>query len=99
MIDALTKIGDLNTRVANYPHKRPEAESIEKDIEWLKRKIDAGACEAITQFFFEAEDFFRFSDLCEELGIVAPITPSILPIENWASSKAFGRRCGSKVPD
>ena len=95
----MAKVGDLNIRVAAYPHKHPEAESLEKDIELLKRKMDAGAYKAITQFFFEAEDFFRFRDLYEKSGIDVPITPGILPIEKWASTKAFAQRCGSEVPD
>ena len=101
MIHALSKVGDFNIRVAGYPHKHPEAESLEKEVEWLKRKIDACAYTyaAITQFFCEAEDFFRFRNLCEKSGIHVPITPTNLPIENWASTKAFAQRCGAKVPD
>ena len=67
-------------------------------MEWLKRKIEAGASEVITQFFFKAEDFFRFRDHCEKTRIRVPMTPGMLPIENWASTKAFAQRCGAKVP-
>ncbi len=99
MIEALAASGDFNIRVGAYPHKHPEAASLKNDVDWLKRKIDAGASEAITQFFFEADDFFRFRDLCDKAGITAPITPGILPIENWASTKAFAQRCGAQIPD
>ena len=99
MIEALAASGDFNIRVGAYPHKHPEAASLKNDVDWLKRKIDAGASEAITQFFFEADDFFRFRDLCDKSGITAPITPGILPIENWAGTKAFAQRCGAQIPD
>lgn len=99
MIEALAASGDFNIRVGAYPHKHPEAASLKDDVDWLKRKIDAGASEAITQFFFEADDFFRFRDLCDKAGITAPITPGILPIENWAGTKAFSQRCGAQIPD
>ena len=99
MIEALAASGDFNIRVGAYPHKHPEADSLKNDVDWLKRKIDAGASEAITQFFFEADDFFRLRDLCDKSGITAPITPGILPIENWAGTKAFAQRCGAQIPD
>ena len=99
MIEALAASGDFNIRVGAYPHKHPEAASLKDDVDWLKRKIDAGASEAITQFFFEADEFFRFRDLCDKAGITAPITPGILPIENWAGTKAFAQRCGAQIPD
>ena len=98
MIEALAASGDFNIRVGAYPHKHPEAISLKNDVDWLKRKIDAGASEAITQFFFEADDFFRFRDLCDKSGITALITPGILPIENWAGTKAFAQRCGAQIP-
>jgi len=98
MIEALAASGDFNIRVGAYPHKHPEAASLKDDVDWLKRKIDAGASEAITQFFFEADDFFRFRDLCDKAGITAPITPGILPIENWAGTKAFAQAVVRKSP-
>lgn len=64
----------------------------------LKRKFDSGASEAITQFFFEADDFFRFRDACAKAGFNAPIVPGILPIENWENTKKFAARCGAKIP-
>jgi len=68
------------------------------DVDWLKRKIDAGAHSAITQFFFEADTFFRFRDACAAAGIDAPVIPGILPIENWTGMQRFAKRCGAHVP-
>ncbi len=99
LIGALKDTGDFTIRVGAYTEKHPEAASQQADIDWLKRKIDAGASEAITQFFFEAETFFRFRDACEKAGIDAPIVPGILPIENWAGVAKFARACGTAIPD
>ncbi|MEM8776130.1 MAG: methylenetetrahydrofolate reductase [NAD(P)H] [Pseudomonadota bacterium] len=98
LITALKNTGNFNIRVGAYPEKHPEATSSQADIEWLKRKFDAGADEAITQFFFEPESFLRFRDACAKAGIEAPITPGILPIENWAGMRRFAKRCGAHVP-
>lgn len=98
LISALAETGQFTIRVGAYPEKHPEAADMAADVAWLKRKIDAGAAEAITQFFFEPETFFRFRDACEKAGIDAPIVPGILPIENWAGVKAFAQRCGATLP-
>ncbi len=98
LIEALAQTGDFTIRVGAYPDMHPEATNTTADVDWLKRKIDAGAAEALTQFFFEAETFFRFRDACEKAGIDAPITPGILPIENWAGARKFAQRCGAKIP-
>jgi methylenetetrahydrofolate reductase (NADPH) len=98
LISALAETGKFNIRVGAYPEKHPEATSQQADIDWLKRKIDAGASEAITQFFFEAETFFRFRDACAKAGINAPIIPGILPIENWTGTRKFALACGTQVP-
>ena len=99
LIEALANTGQFTLRVGAYPEKHPESANEKADVEWLKAKIDAGACEAITQFFFEAETFLRFRDACEKAGIDAPITPGILPITNWTSARNFALRCGASVPD
>jgi len=83
LIEALSATGDFKIRVGAYPDRHPEAASAQADIDWLKAKLDAGASEAITQFFFEADTFFRFRDACVKAGITTPILPGILPIENW----------------
>lgn len=98
LIEALADTGKFKIRVGAYPEKHPESADSAADIEWLKRKIDAGATSAITQFFFEAETFFRFRDACEKAGIDAPIIPGILPIENWAGAKKFAAMCGTHIP-
>ncbi|MEM6372640.1 MAG: methylenetetrahydrofolate reductase [Pseudomonadota bacterium] len=95
---ALAKTGAFNIRVGAYPDSHPDAESQAQNIDWLKAKIDAGACEAITQFFFDSDTFLRFRDACADAGIQAPITPGILPVANWARAKAFAQRCGTPIP-
>lgn len=98
LISALAESGTFNIRVGAYPDKHPEAASMQADIDWLKAKIDAGASEALTQFFFEAETFLRFRDACAAAGIDAPIIPGILPIENWKGARNFAKRCGTDIP-
>ena len=98
LIEALADTGNFNLRVGAYPEPHPDAADANADVTWLKRKIDAGATSAITQFFFEAETFFRFRDACEKAGITAPIIPGILPIQSWAGAKCFAERCGTAVP-
>ncbi|GHE04312.1 5,10-methylenetetrahydrofolate reductase [Defluviimonas sp. 20V17] len=98
LIEALAATGSFTLRVGAYPEPHPDAADTLADVRWLKRKIDAGATSAITQFFFEAETFLRFRDLCAKEGITAPIIPGILPIENWNGAKRFAQRCGANVP-
>lgn len=98
LIEALADTGKFNIRVGAYPEAHPEATSQTADVEFLKRKIDAGATSAITQFFFEADTFFRFRDACVRAGIHAPIIPGILPIENWQGARRFAQRCGTSIP-
>ena len=98
LIAALADTGNFNIRVGAYPEKHPEAVDQAADIAFLKRKIDAGATAAITQFFFEADTFFRFRDACVKAGIDAPIIPGILPIENWAGTQRFAQACGTHIP-
>ena len=98
LIEALAKTGKFKLRVGAYPEPHPDAADTLADVRWLKRKIDAGASSAITQFFFDADTFFRFRDLCVKEGITAPIIPGILPITSWAGAKKFALRCGSAVP-
>ena len=81
-----------------YPEPHLDAPYNGADIDWLKRKIDAGATGAITQFFFDPEMFLRFRDQAVKAGINAPIVPGILPIENWEKAKLFAARCGASIP-
>ena len=98
LIAALAETGDFNIRVGAYPDPHPEAGAPGADVEWLKRKVDAGAHSAITQFFFEADTFYRFRDACAAAGIDAPIIPGILPIENWKGVRRFAANCGAYIP-
>lgn len=98
LIEALAATGRFTLRVGAYPDPHPEAAAPGADITFLKRKIDAGAHSAITQFFFEPETFLRFRDACVAAGIDAPILPGILPIENWDGVKKFATRCGTAIP-
>lgn len=87
----------FKVRVGAYPETHPDAASAQADIDYLKRKFDAGAQSALTQFFFEADTFFRFRDACVAAGITQPIIPGILPVQNWAGAKRFAQRCGTSV--
>jgi methylenetetrahydrofolate reductase (NADPH) len=98
LIEALAATGRFTIRVGAYPERHPDAADTAADVQWLKRKIDAGASSAITQFFFEAETFLRFRDACDKAGITAPIIPGILPITSWDGAKRFAARCGAHVP-
>ncbi len=98
LIEALAATGKFRIRVGAYPEPHPDAASPLADVEHLKRKIDAGAHSAITQFFFEADTFFRFRDACAKAGIDAPIIPGILPIENWKGAQKFAGLCGTHIP-
>ena len=99
LIEALAATGKFRLHVGAYPDPHPEAPYAGADVDWLKRKIDAGAHSAITQFFFEVDHFLRFRDACVAAGIDAPIIPGILPIENWKGTRNFAKRCGTPVPD
>jgi methylenetetrahydrofolate reductase (NADPH) len=98
LIEALAKTGKFHLRVGAYPDPHPEARSMQDCVDFLKRKIDAGAGSAITQFFFEAETFFRFRDACAGSGITAPIIPGILPINSWKGVRKFAEACGTVIP-
>ncbi len=98
LVAALAAAGKFKIRVGAYPEPHPDAADTLADVRFLKRKIDAGASSAITQFFFDADTFFRFRDACAAEGITAPIIPGILPIQSWAGTKRFAARCGTRVP-
>ena len=96
LVEALAKTGKFTLRVGAYPEPHPD--STGADIEFLKRKFDAGATSAMTQFFFDPDTFFRFRDTCTKAGITGTIIPGILPITSWEGAKKFATRCGSAVP-
>ncbi len=98
LISALADRGGFEITVGAYPEAHPEAPDLQANVDWLKRKVDAGAARAITQFFFEADTYFRFRDLCETAGIGIPILPGILPIQSWSGVKRFAATCGASIP-
>ncbi|KEP69512.1 5,10-methylenetetrahydrofolate reductase [Thioclava dalianensis] len=98
LIEALAEDGRFTIRAGAYPEPHPDAADPMADVRWLKRKVEAGATSAITQFFFEADTFFRFRDACEKEGITAKIIPGILPIQSWKGAKKFAQSCGTSIP-
>jgi methylenetetrahydrofolate reductase (NADPH) len=99
LVAGLKRIGDFEISVAAYPEVHPTASSPDDDLDNLKRKIDAGATRAITQYFFDAPTFLRFIDRAHAAGITVPIVPGILPVTNFAQVAKFSAMCGAKVPD
>ncbi len=98
LVAGLKRIADFELSVAAYPETHPEAKSAADDLDNLKRKIDAGANRAITQFFFEIEVYLRFVERATKAGINVPIVPGILPVTNFAQVKKFAATCGAAVP-
>lgn len=97
-VAALKARQDFEISVGCYPEKHPDAPSLDKDIEALKKKIDAGADRAITQFFFDNDVYYRFLEECAKANIKAPICPGILPIHNFTSMLKFAKTCQTAVP-
>ncbi len=98
LVIGLKKVADFEISVAAYPEGHPDALSLEADLDNLKRKIDAGATRAISQFFFDAATFLRFRDRARAAGINVPIVPGILPVTNFERVKEFASACGAAVP-
>ncbi len=99
LIEGISNIGGFEILVSAYPEQHPESPSRAADIDWLKRKVDAGATRAITQFFFDNETFLRYLDDVRAAGITIPITPGIIPIANFQQVKKFATMTGASVPD
>lgn len=99
LVAGLRALHPFEISVAAYPETHPEAISREADLDHLKRKIDAGATRAITQFFFECEQYLHFLERTQRAGITAEIVPGILPVTNFAQLTKFARMCGASVPD
>src|SRR5450755_642740 len=99
LVAGLKNVADFDICVAAYPEVHPEAASAQFDLDNLKRKIDAGASRAITQFFFDTDAFFRFREQCASEGIDATIVPGILPITRFAQVCSFAARCGASIPE
>ncbi|MBB3265502.1 methylenetetrahydrofolate reductase (NADPH) [Azospirillum sp. OGB3] len=98
LVAGMRKVADFEISVAAYPESHPEAPSAQFDLDNLKRKVDAGATRAITQFFFDNDAYFRFLDRCAAAGITVPIVPGILPITNFARAVEFAGKCGAAMP-
>ena len=99
LVEGLKKVADFEISVAAYPEVHPEAPNAAFDLDNLKRKLDAGATRAITQFFFETDVFLNFRDRCAAAGIDSPIVPGILPITRFPQLEKFAAACGASVPD
>jgi methylenetetrahydrofolate reductase (NADPH) len=99
LVAGLKHVADFEISVAAYPEVHPVARSADFDLDNLKRKLDAGASRAITQFFFDPELFLRFRDRCAAAGIDSPIVPGILPITRFSQMTKFAASCGASVPE
>ena len=98
LVAGLKRIADFDIAVAAYPEVHPEADSAQADLDNLKRKLDAGASRAITQFFFDVDAYLGFRDRCAVAGIEATIVPGILPITRFPQLTRFAKQCGATVP-
>ncbi len=98
LVRGLRRIGEFDISVGAYPEGHPAAVSAEADLDFLKRKIDAGANRAITQYFFDSDVYLRFLDRCLAAGITVPIVPGILPVSNFGQVVKFSAMCGASVP-
>ncbi len=88
----------FHIEVACYPEFHPQTRAAADEIRNFKRKVDAGANSAITQYFYNAESYFRFVDECEAAGITLPIVPGVMPIGNFAQLARFSDACGAEIP-
>ena len=98
LVSGLKRVADFEISVAAYPEAHPEAPSPEFDLDNLKRKIDAGATRAITQYFFDVDLYFRFIERAGKAGIEVPIVPGILPVTNFKQVVKFSQGCGATIP-
>lgn len=98
LVAGLRRIADFEISVAAYPETHPEAKSADADIDNLKRKIDAGATRAITQYFFDPAVYFRFLEKVRKAGVSVPIVPGIMPVTNFTQMVKFSKACGASVP-
>jgi methylenetetrahydrofolate reductase (NADPH) len=98
LVAGLKRVADFEISVAAYPEVHPEAPSAQFDLDNLKRKLDAGASRAITQFFYDIGMFLRFRDLCAAAAIRSPIVPGILPITRFPQVLRMASRCGACIP-
>ena len=98
LVAGLRRLHDFEISVSAYPEGHPDAPGAAFEIDYLKRKLDAGAARAITQFFFETDCYLRFRDRCSKAGIDCEIVAGIMPIGNFTQATRFARLCGARVP-
>lgn len=98
LIEGIKAIGDFEVSVSCYPEKHPDTPTLDGDIDLLKRKIDAGATRAITQFAFETDAHIRFLERARRLGVKIPVVPGIMPTTNFKGIQRMAVRCGASVP-
>ena len=98
LVAGLRRVADFEISVAAYPETHPAARSADDDLDNLKRKLDAGATRAITQYFFDTSTYLRFLERCLAAGITAPIVPGIMPVSNYPQAVKFSAMCGASVP-
>ncbi|KQW28872.1 5,10-methylenetetrahydrofolate reductase [Rhizobium sp. Root274] len=99
LVRGLRDMGEFEISVSAYPEKHPESANDAADIEMLKRKVDAGATRALTQFFFDNDLFEQYLNRVRSAGITIPVVPGIMPIQNLAQLKRFASMCGASVPE
>lgn len=99
LVEALKKVGDFDITVAGYPEVHPNAKSPQDDIDYLKKKVDAGADRIATQYFFDNDTFLRWRDRVRAAGIEVPIVAGIMPIHNFDTIDRFSAMCGAIIPD
>jgi methylenetetrahydrofolate reductase (NADPH) len=99
LVEGIRRIGDFEVSVSAYPERHPESPDWATEIDNLKRKVDAGATRAITQYFFDNDLFETFMEKVRAAGITIPIVPGILPIVNFETTMVFSAKCGTSIPD
>eukprot|EP00873_Tetraselmis_striata_P045185 jgi/Tetstr1/465449/TSEL_010133.t1 len=99
LVEGIRRIGDFEVSVSAYPERHPESPDWATEIDNLKRKVDAGATRAITQYFFDNDLFETFLEKVRAAGINIPIVPGILPIVNFETTMVFSAKCGTSIPD
>jgi methylenetetrahydrofolate reductase (NADPH) len=98
LVAAIKRIGDFEVSVSAYPERHPQSPTLLHDIDMLKRKMDAGADRAISQFFFDNSVFLRYLDVAAAAGVTIPIVPGIVPVQNFKQTTGFAKRAGASVP-
>uniref|UniRef100_UPI0027427E1A methylenetetrahydrofolate reductase [NAD(P)H] n=1 Tax=Pararhizobium sp. IMCC3301 TaxID=3067904 RepID=UPI0027427E1A len=98
LVAGITRRGSFDISVAAYPERHPDSPSWDHELDNLKRKVDAGASRAITQFFFDNDLFEAFVERARATGISIPIIPGVLPVYKFAQTRSFAKRCGADVP-